>query len=205
MDWSDPDLLRELIRLRIVANNMESDTDFQSAWLRMCVAHYKGEETSQYLIDRSLMRPRFLIDLINQCKSFAINLNHSLIEEEDIDKGLSRFSTDLLTYIGYEINDISPNAKDVLYSFIGSESKISKEKINELLRDFDIAEDDMNQVFKLLLWHGFLGVNIYVEETKYIYDFNYNMKLLEGFIKKHRSGVRFSINPAFWPALMTDT
>jgi len=205
LDWTDPDLLRELIRLRIVTNNLDSETDFQSAWLRLCVSHYKGEETSQYLIDRSLMRPRFLIDLINQCKSYAINLNHSIVEEEDIIKGLSAYSTDLLTDIGYEINDIFPKAKDVLYAFISSAPSISKEKIYELLREFEVIEEDADSVFKLLLWHGFFGVNLGEEETKYIYDFNYNHKLLEGVIKRNRSLVTFSIHPAFWPALIINT
>ncbi|HDL8789175.1 TPA: hypothetical protein PXS75_004092, partial [Yersinia enterocolitica] len=79
LDWTDPDLLRELIRLRIVVNGLDENIDFQTAWLKIFDSHYKGEETSQYLIDRSLMRPRFLLNLINHCKSFAINLNHETI------------------------------------------------------------------------------------------------------------------------------
>jgi hypothetical protein len=92
LDWTDPDLLRELLRLRIVANGLEENIDFRSAWLHVFTSHYKGEETSQYLIDRCLMRPRFLLSLINQCKSFAVNLNHKHIEERDIEKGLAAFS-----------------------------------------------------------------------------------------------------------------
>ncbi|HDL7565889.1 TPA: hypothetical protein PXO13_004124, partial [Yersinia enterocolitica] len=86
LDWTDPDLLRELIRLRIVVNGLDENIDFQTAWLKIFDSHYKGEETSQYLIDRSLMRPRFLLNLINHCKSFAINLNHETINSTDIEK-----------------------------------------------------------------------------------------------------------------------
>ncbi|WP_431194271.1 P-loop ATPase, Sll1717 family, partial [Pseudomonas viridiflava] len=76
LDWTDADLLRELLRLRIASNNFKGNEPFSAIWPKVCVSHYKGEESSQYLIDRSLMRPRFLLSLISQCKSFAINLNH---------------------------------------------------------------------------------------------------------------------------------
>ena len=55
-----------------------------------------GEESSQYLIDRSLMRPRSLLDLIGHCKGYALNLGHNKIEKEDIEKGCNAFSNDLL-------------------------------------------------------------------------------------------------------------
>ena len=69
LDWTDPDLLRELLRLRIVVNNFDENAPFEEVWPRICVSHYRGEETSQFLIERSLMRPRFLLNLIGQCKS----------------------------------------------------------------------------------------------------------------------------------------
>ena len=107
LDWTDPDLLRELVRLRIIANGLDDDIEFVEAWLKIIVSHYKGEESSQYFIERSLMRPRFLLNLINHCKSFAINLNHEIISESDIEKGLSAYASDLLRDIGYELRDMN--------------------------------------------------------------------------------------------------
>lgn len=204
LDWTDGDLLRELIRLRIVANGLSSQVDFQSAWLRTCVSHYRGEESSQYLIDRSLMRPRFLIDLINQCKSFAVNLGHSIIEEGDIEKGLGAFSTDILSDISYEISDIFPKARDVLYAFIGSSLLLAGSDIERLLKEHDLVGVDAERVFSLLLWHGFLGLSAGPEEPRYIYSFNYSMKLLRAVIHKEKDRVRYSINPAFWKALLVE-
>lgn len=200
LDWTDPDLLRELVRLRIVSNDKKGDSSFESLWQRICVSHYKGEETSQYLIERSLMRPRFLLNLISQCKSFAINLNHEQILEEDIKKGLTAYSTDLLADIGYEINDVENNIDDVLYAFIGSSSKINKIGIDSVLSEFGVEERYFEKILELLLWYGFLGV-IIDGEAKYIYDFNYSMKLLSGIIKKSPD-IILCVNPAFWPALM---
>lgn len=202
LDWTDPDLLRELLRLRIVVNNFDDNATFDKVWPKICVSHYKGEETSQYLIERSLMRPRFLLNLIGQCKSCAVNLKHKLIESDDIQKGIEAYSIDLVTDIGYEINDIEPSAEDILYAFIDSKSEMKKEEIIDLMGDYGLADELKNKVFELLLWYGFIGIKRGIEETKYIYDFNYNMKLLMGVAKKGNSGGLYEIHPAFWPALM---
>ncbi|WP_019592707.1 P-loop ATPase, Sll1717 family [Thioalkalivibrio sp. ALRh] len=203
LDWTDPDLLRELIRLRIVSNEIDGEcTEFGPLWRSVFVSHYHGEESSQYLIDRSLMRPRFLLNLINQCKSFAINLNHERVAEEDIEKGLAAYSTDLLTDVGYEINDVDASVDDVLYAFIGCNSVVDKTEVWSRLEEFGVEPEARDKVFDLLLWYGFLGLMV-DGQSKYIYDLNYSMRLMLGLIKK-KGGDRYIINPAFWPGLMID-
>jgi len=202
LDWTDPDLLRELVRLRVVSNGLNEGVDFKTAWQRIFVSHYHGEESSQFLIDRSLMRPRFLLSLINQCKSFAINLNHERIEEYDIEKGMAAYSTDLLRDIGYELVDVSGASEDVLYSFIGCDSELTEAEAKRLMGDFGLDNILINNIFRLLLWYGFLGIRIDDDNAKYIYDFNYKMPLMEGIIKKKGNGVTFVINQAFWPSLL---
>ena len=209
LDWTDPDLLRELIRLRLVSNNPNDDFDFGRLWPKVCISHYKGEESSQFLIERSLMRPRFLLNLLNQCKSFAINLNHQAIQADDIEKGLSAYSTDLLSDIGYEIQDVDPHAEGILYEFIGSPSNVSHDAIiltlkNALQNKESTSEESADRIFDLLLWYGFLGIKIDSIEIRYIYNFNYNMQLFRGFIKKQGDKVSFVINPAFWSALVIE-
>lgn len=204
LDWTDPDLLRELVRLRIISNGLEEETPFLSAWSLICTSHYKGEESSQYLIDRSLMRPRFLLNLINQCKSFAVNLNHAIIGEEDLEKGLSAYSSDLLADIHYEIDDISPGSGESLYAFIGSKQYLQHKEINLLLYEFSVEKELTDKIIGILLWYGFLGLQVQDNETKYIYDFNYNMRLMNGFAKKKNDDLVYQINPSFWPALLIE-
>ena len=148
------------------------------------------------------MRPRFLLNLISQCKSFAINLNHDRILEEDIEKGLTAYSTDLLTDIGYEIHDVENNVDDILYAFIGSNSIVKRDDIFSVLDEFGVGDQFFEKIFELLLWYGFIGLRIN-GETKYIYDFNYSMKLMAGIIKK-KGDIEYMINPAFWPTLMIE-
>lgn len=206
LDWTDTDLLREMVRLRIVANEgFSPDFSFEQAWKRIFISHYKGEETSQYLIERSLMRPRFLLNLINQCKSFAVNLNHPQITEDDISKGMKAYSTDLLTDISYELNDINSDLNNILYSFIGVKSLLSSDELINIIKgDENLALMNSDEIIKILLWYGFIGIYLDNREIKFIYHFNYNMKLMEGFIKTKIHNMNYIINPAFWDSLMIE-
>ena len=202
LDWTDPDLLREVIRLRIVANDLDSRARFEDIWPQVCVSHVRGEESSQYLVDRSLMRPRGLIDLINHCKSYAVNLRHTKIDETDVGKGLTAYSRDLLTEIGYEIKDVYSKAGDILYAFIGSKSTLPSDQMAKLLHEYHIEEDMMDKIIDILLWFGFLGVVRAGGEITYIYSVDYNISQLKGIIRKAQSeGLVYAINPAFWPSL----
>ncbi len=204
LDWIDSDLMRELIKLRILSSSEFKQDSFNELWISVCVSHYKGEETSQYLIDRSLMRPRFLINLLNQCKSFAINFNHKKIEVTDIEKGFAVYSSDLLTDINYEIQDILPEASDILYCFIDAKTQLTNDELRSILHVNGYELDQFEKLISLLLWYGFLGIKTPTQETTYIYNFNYNMKALQAIIRNRTSEIIYVVNPAFWPALLIE-
>lgn len=201
LDWSDPDLLRELLRRRLVHSGMP-DRPFSELWRTVCVSHVDGEESSQYLIDRCLMRPRALIDLANLCRGSAVNLGHARIEVEDIAKGLGHFSSDLIVDIGYEIRDVLPAAEDVLYVFIDEPQVLSDRALHSLLERGGIAPANTLTIVDILLWYGVLGVRREDGAVIYIYNVNYSMAVLKGIIRKLETvGVVYVVNPAFVPGL----
>jgi len=108
LDWTDPDMLRELLRLRLLTGLGEQNRSpkFEQIWPRLCVSHYKGEETSAYIIERSLMRPRNVIKIFSHAKGFAANLNHQKIDESDLEKGVAAYSQDLLAELNHELTDV---------------------------------------------------------------------------------------------------
>jgi hypothetical protein len=205
LDWTDGDLLREIVRRRLIYSGIK-DTDFFAVWHHVCVSHIDGEESSQYLIDRSLMRPRCLIDLINYCRSSAVNLIHEVIDESDISKGLALYSSDLLLEIDLEIRDVFPQGEDVVYRFYGEAARLSGAHLSKLLAAGHLDAKEHERVRDLLLWYGFLGFvsGDATEDALYIYAVNYDMRLMRGVIAKTVEGERvFEINPAFRPALST--
>jgi hypothetical protein len=200
VDWTDPDLLRELLRLRIVSNGMAPECTFGDVWPRMCIPYVDGEESSQFLIDRSLMRPRALLDLINHCRACAVNLRHSRVEADDIRKGLALFSTDLLRDISLEIRDVLPEGEDALYALIDAPSRLSEATLRGLLGPFNLTPDQTSRLVDILLWFGVLGL-VRGDDIEYIYSTNYDMRLLKGRIRQAGENGLLAINPAFWPGL----
>ena len=201
LDWSDPDLLRELLRRRLLYSGMP-DREFYELWRAICVSHVAGDETSEFLIERSLMRPRALIDLANHCRGYAVNLRHGKIENDDIRKGLQAFSSDIAVEVGYEIRDVLPAAEDVLYAFIDEPQTLSAEALANVLREGGLEPGIIPDVIDILLWYGVLGVKESDGNIVYIYSVNYEMPILRGIIRKQQaSGVVYFVNPAFVPGL----
>ncbi len=200
LDWSDPDLLREVLRRRL-AQSFPEQVSFAQVWGLICVSHYEGEETSQFLIDRSLMRPRHLLKLVGYCKSFAVNLDHEKIEAEDITKGLRSYSNDLVLEADRELADVEPSARGLLYEFVGEPSELCEDDLNLLLRIHGTSDEKLQDVIDFLLYLGFLGVRVGRDEARYVYDFGYDLGILRAVHRKNKERSLFVLNPAFWPAL----
>lgn len=200
LDWSDPDLLREVLRRRL-AQTFSEQVSFAQVWGLICISHFEGQETSQFLIDRSLMRPRHLLKLVGYCKSFAVNLDHEKIEAEDITKGLRSYSNDLVLEADRELADVEPSARELLYEFVGEPSELSEEDLHLLLRIHGTSDEKLQDVTDFLLYLGFLGVRVGCDEPRYIYDFGYDLGILRAMHRKNKERSLFVLNPAFWPAL----
>ena len=211
LDWTDSDLMRELLRRRFVSaygggKAVESTTGppFDAVWSNAAVTHLpSGEETSQYVINRSLMRPRCLLDFVMECKSHAVNLGHSKIEAIDFEKGEANYSSYLVQNFCLEIRDIIPLADDTLYAFVGSAKWITAADLEIRLSSLSAETDIREKVKTLLLWYGAIGIVRPTDcEETYIYDLNYDMRRLNAMIKMvNEQEILFCINPAFHKGL----
>lgn len=202
LDWTDPDQLREILRLRLV-----SGVDMANSTARLdqvipivCISHFNGNETVDYMIDRSLMRPRNLIKIFSHCRGFASNFNHDRINEEDLEKGIAAYSEDLLLELDRELTDVFPSSKNVLYHLLDAKSKMSKKELSDLVSEAEVSVADIDKIIDFLLYYGVVGL---VTDTKdmYIYDANYDLRKLAIRISRAGTDVQFCVNPAFWPAL----
>ncbi len=202
LDWTDADLLREVLRRRFVYGDggVKESASCDEVWQQIAVTHIRGEESSQYLIDRCLMRPRALIELVQFCRSHAVNLRHTRIEVSDIDHGEEAFSSALLENVNFEVRDVYPAAGDLLYEFIGaSELQVGTDLQN--LLESRVGEK-WRTLLELLLWYGFVGVVRDDAETSYVYSVKYDMRRLRALaFKSDLACTMFRINPAFWRAL----
>jgi hypothetical protein len=201
LDWTDADRLRELIRLRLVYNSLPPETTFEKVWSQICISHYKGEESSQYLIDRCLMRPRNLIKLFAHCRGFAVGLGRARIEEPDFEKGLRAYSLDLITEADQEITDILGSDTNLIYHFIGEGNEFSEAKLQEIMTGADVPADKFDKVIEFMLYYGFIGIKLPDSSVKYIFDVGYDMKLLKILIAKTSGNAMYFLSPAFHAGL----
>jgi hypothetical protein len=194
------------VRRRIVYKGaFGSDESFVDIWPRIAVSHVAGEESSEYIIRRSLLRPRNLLNLVNYCKSNAVNLSHPKILEDDLMKACASYSAEIGNEIGLEIRDVFPAAEDILYYFIGQSPWLALGDVKRVLSSSPISQADISRLIEILLWFSFLGVvrqaDDGIEET-YIYDVYYDMKKLKRLAADLIDDTTdLCIHRAFWPFL----
>ncbi len=201
LDWSDPDMLRTMMRMRLIQNDFPKSASFDEVWNVICVSHVDGEETSQFMIERSLMRPRNFLKLFGAVRGFAVNLQHDKIQAEDIAKGLRAYSSDLLIDADQELTDVEPRAARLMYQFLGEAKECSGEDLRILLDVNGLTGEEIYKVIEFLLYYGFLGIRYAGGEPQYIYDVGYNMEILKTRIRKNANAILYTLNPGFWPAL----
>jgi hypothetical protein len=202
LDWTDADLLKEMLRLRLISSldGQASSMNFDALWRTVCASQIRGEDSANYVISRSLMRPRNVLKIFNHSRGFAANFNHVKIEEDDIEKGLKAYSQDLIIELDRELGDVSHEARDILYHFIDSTDELSEDNLRAILDGAGIDSTDLNRVVDFLLYYGVLGIRINGDDY-FIYDTNYDLKPLKIRASRANNDFRYIINQAFWPAL----
>ena len=205
LDWNDADMLREMLRLRLVSSlkGDQDQYDFHTVWHEVCASHYRGEETSAYLIDRSLMRPRNLLKIFNHCRGFATNFNRTKIDQVDIEKGMKTYSADLLEELDRELSDVFPEARDLLYHFLDTPAAVTREQLTSVFESANINPDGHERVLDFLLYYGVLGVQASGHEY-FIYAVNYDLRVLKIRATRGEQSTRYVLNPAFWPTFGID-
>lgn len=202
LDWTDRDLLREMLRLRLVSglDKAVSTATLEQLVPLICISHFAGHEVVDHMIDRSLMRPRNLLKIFIHSRGFASNFNHDRISEEDLEKGMAAYSQDLLLELDRELTDVFPGAENVLYQFLDASSELSKKELYKLIVEAGVSESDAEKVIEFLIYYGVIGLRT-ADRDLYIYDVDYDNRKLAVRIDRAGDSVRFCINPAFWPAL----
>jgi hypothetical protein len=206
VDWSDPELLLEILRRRFVFSGIKETTAFQNIWRVICVSHVRGEESAHYMIDRCLMRPRSLIEFVRFCRAHAVNFGHRKVTIEDIEHAEEQYSTQLVNDICYEIQDVFPSAKDVLYEFIECPSELDDSTLRSRIAKVTTDSDMQDRILDFLLWYGVIGFRREDGEATFIYSVRYDMKRLKALLKKRAiDTLTYVINPAFWKGLEIKT
>lgn len=204
LDWSDTQLIQDLISRRMRYQAPELTGSFEDVWSRVFDPHIKGESSFRYMLDRTFLRPRDVLNFVRKCIQVAVSHGHERVDPSDVVGAEAEFSEDMLNELRYEMRDVFPDFPDVVLAFIGSPTQLSHEDIDVLLLEAGIPEASFDRVRDILLWFSFLGVQ-QRDETRFSYQCAYSIPKLKVRIRgKQAKELAFVIHPAFRLALSTE-
>jgi hypothetical protein len=200
LDWEDSEVFKEIVRLRLTTST-DLQGEFRDIWSQICTPLVDGQDSFSYILDRTLMRPRDMLQFLREAIHTAINRGNLLIEEDDLKQAERGYSEDLLLTTSFEIGDTHPGFADVLYAFDGAPVSMSKDDLIDRLAHLgSIDVGTCEQVMELLIWFGFLGVRTPGSaKEKYSYDMQSNTRRLVYPLTNGEASL--VIHPAFRTAL----
>jgi hypothetical protein len=206
LDLTSRDLLRQIL-VRRIQDSLETSEELDSIWHKLFVSNISSnaQDSCEYILDRCLMRPRCLLDIVRACQGSAVTLDHERVIESDIKEGLESYSVELANNIGLEIADVYPGAPDVIFALVGRGRRISKRDLQSIILA-SIPENAIDDFLYLIIWYGLIGPVDGAGRSHFIFDHKYEMRLLAAVHSALPATIdpMFEINPAFWAALEID-
>lgn len=197
IDWGNKGILKEVIDERLkYSTNSEVNS-----WSDISIPYIDEVDSFDWLIDRCLMRPRYLIDLVDRCIAHAISMKSEQIGEEALREGYRTSSLDIVANINYEIRDVNPKVFNKIYNLQNQASKINMLVLKSIF-DKGCSNVKLEEIVDLFLWFGVIGIVDVIGDVKYIYDVESNFQVLQN--KRFRKGNEdetFEINRSFWSSL----
>lgn len=90
---------------------------------------------------------------------------------------------------------------NLLYHFIGEGAVFDHTKLQEICTGAGVRAERLDNVIEFLLYYGFLGVQNGAAAPTFVYDVNYDMKLLMVLAMKAKGNLSYVLNPAFHAGL----
>ena len=158
VEWNDRELLIALFKNRIVRGLGLEVSHWDEIWESVSVQTVEGRPTIDFLIDSSLMRPRYLIRLFETARRRAITLGKQRIEEVDYQNAVEELSWQVLEDFDRELSDVVPDVDMLIFDLVqlGPETSLAdlKGAISQRVPDPKVTDT----VIDVLIWSGCIGI-----------------------------------------------
>lgn len=178
VEWTDRDQLIAVFNRRMISSRDGAHVSLDS----ISVPLVDGRRVVDFLVDGSLMRPRYLIRLFETARRRALTLNHRKIIEDDYEFALAELGWQCLEDLDREIIDIVPNAKHFLFEVIEQRESLTPSKIKYIAAKSISEASEVERLIDVMLWSGCLGVRSKAGD-KYIFNSGYKRQYLSSLIK----------------------
>jgi hypothetical protein len=180
-----------------------TEISINNTWKLFFPSHVKGQDSFEYLLRYTFMRPRDLIQLCNHCRDKAHNNIHTKVEEVDIDDALPSYSQWKLEDLSDEYRIQYPFLETLfLMVFYKTKPRLDRQAIQrsfeplktQLTRAYgDYYFEPLDKLLQILYNVGFLGA---VDKDTVRYSFR-GEKVIIPYVSQ------FEIHPVFRWALAT--
>jgi hypothetical protein len=178
LDWSEQDLKSLIAKRGMVSAGLAMD-EVNALWNSIFEFKVQNESSFQYIIRRTMRRPRELIQFCNRAKAIAQDNDHDQVYQEDILNAEPIYSKWKLKDLATEFLVQYPYLEDLLKIFEGFKASFTPAECIKRLDDCKDAIGDRHSVFKttssdrflqVLFTIGFLGTVDDLGKPLFSYD-----------------------------------
>jgi hypothetical protein len=157
-EWNDRELIIAMFQARVMRGVVGQSLAWRSVWDSITVPAVRGKPVLEFLLDASLMRPRYLIRLFETARRRAVTLRRARIEEDDYVKALEELGWQVLEDVSRELTDIIPSAVDLLFDLTSLGPRTSLEDLRHHIGK-RVSAESVEAVIDVLIWAGCVGVD----------------------------------------------
>ncbi len=197
LEWTDRELLKVLFERRV--QSAVSGLSWKDLWNQVSASSVQGKPVLDFLVDGSLMRPRYLIRLFETARRRAITFNRSKIEEDDYKFALNELGWQVIEDLSREVADLIPDGGDLLFEILQAGSDLTASKLRYLVAKKLTSAEAVEKLLDVMIWSGCVGVND-GDSVKYIFDYGYKRQYMATLINKD-SEAKLELHPTLVAAL----
>jgi nucleoside 2-deoxyribosyltransferase len=200
LEWSDRALLSALFLQRLSSNLDTSSPPWDSLWRSASEQFVAGKPVIDFLIDGSMMRPRYLIRLFETARRRAITFDRSSIIEEDYLAAIKELGWQVLEDLDREVVDLVPEGGELLFELLEqSGNDLTPDKFRYHCAKRLPNPADIDRLLDVMIWNGSIGI-IENGQERYIFDTGYKRQYLSVRIKNNRQ-LKLVIHPTLLAAI----
>ena len=130
IEWTHSNL-KHLVAERLASRADQGNDDDEETWRAISPEPVNGMFAEDYILTRSLPRPRDVLNFCQRAIDQAQRNGHTYVNAQDILDGERSFSEALFYSVSSEFKGIYPELEDVLVEFLGVAEKLSWEEFEE--------------------------------------------------------------------------
>ena len=158
VEWNDPELLVRLFKRRMLEGFGRNEQAWDEIWNAVSVQEVEGRSTLEFLVDSSLMRPRYLIRLFETARRRAVTLGKSKIEEDDYRIAVDELGWQVLEDFDRELADVVPNVEELMFELVQLGARMSLATLRSTIEKRVSVAETVETIIDVLIWMGCIGV-----------------------------------------------